>query len=101
MHGSMDKIICNRIIRYWQRGFVFLDPQEFDNVLYIDIMAGTVLEEKTEETREIMNDDGEIQTITITYEPRQRPFPNVDPHRLQETFIERICSQNFEYTLVF
>ena len=96
MHGSMEKSICNRIIRYCQRGFVFLEPQEFDNVLYSDIMADTVLEEKAEETRETMNDDGEIQTVTTTYEPRQRPFPNVDPHRLQETFIKRICSQKFE-----
>jgi hypothetical protein len=58
-------------------------------------MASTVLEEKREETKEIMNDDGEIQTITITYQPRQWPFPNVDPHRLQETFIKRIGSQKF------
>jgi hypothetical protein len=96
MHGEMDKNICNRIVRYCQRGFVFLEPQEFDNLLYIDIMAGTVLEENREETREIMTDDGEIQTITITYQPRKWPYPNVDSHRLQETFIKRICSQEFQ-----
>ncbi len=96
MHAEMDKSICNRIIRYCQRGFVFLEPQKFDNVLYIDIMARTVLEEKKEETREIMNDDGEIQTITITYQPRQWPYPNIDSHRLQGTFIKRISSQKPE-----
>jgi hypothetical protein len=95
MHGSMEKSICNRIVRYCQRGFVFLEPQEFDNVLYIDIMTGTVLEEKTEEIREIMNDDGEVQIVTITYHPRTWPFPNVDSHRLQEAFIKQISSQKF------
>jgi hypothetical protein len=92
----MEKSISERIIRYCHRGFVFLEPKEFDNVLYIDIMARTVLEEKREEIREILNDDREIQTITITYRPRQLPFPNVDSHRLQENFIKRICSQKSE-----
>ncbi|CAF1590784.1 unnamed protein product [Rotaria magnacalcarata] len=96
MHGDMERSICERIIRYCQRGFVFLEPQEFDNALYIDIMARNVLKEKREETREIMNDDGEIQIITITYEPRQFPYPNVDSHRLQETFIEQICRKKIE-----
>ncbi|CAF3478219.1 unnamed protein product [Rotaria socialis] len=96
MHGDMERSICERIIRYCQRGFVFLEPQEFDNALYIDIMARNVLKEKREETREIMNDDGEIQIITITYEPRQFPYPNVDSHRLQETFIEQICRKKIK-----
>jgi len=95
MHGDMDKSIINRISRYTERGFVFLEPKEFDDALYVDLMTRTVLEETREETREIMNDDGEIQIVTTTYQPRQLPFPNVDPHRLQETFINRICSQQF------
>ena len=87
----MEKSICKRIIRYYHRGFIFLEPHGFNNALYVDIMTRIVLEEKREETREIMNDDGEIQTITVTYEPRLLPFPNIDPYQLQENFIERIC----------
>jgi hypothetical protein len=95
MHGNMDKSICNRIIRYCQRGFVFLEPVEFNNLLYADIMASTVIEEKTEETREIVDDDGEVQTVTTTHYARRMPFPNVDTYRLQENFIKHICSQQF------
>ncbi len=95
VHGDMHKSICNRIIRYCGRGFIFLEPKQFDNLLYIDIMACSILEEKTEETREMVNDDGETQIFTVTHYPRCWPSPNVDPYRLQETFIKQICSQNF------
>ncbi|CAF4223571.1 unnamed protein product, partial [Adineta steineri] len=73
MHANMEKSICNRIIRYCQRGFTFLKPYEFDSLLYIDIMNGTILEESREETREIMDEDGEIQIVTTTYYPRKWP----------------------------
>ncbi len=96
MHRDMDKSICNRIIRYCQRGFVFLEPREFDCLLYVDILDGTVLEEKREETREIMDDNGDIQIITATYHPRKWPFPNVDTYQLQENFMKQICSQKFQ-----
>lgn len=96
MHATMAKSICNRIVRYCQRGFVFLEPQDFDNVLYIDIMAKTILEENREETKEIITEDGEIQTVTVIYEPHKRPLLNVDPHRLQETFIQQITSQKYK-----
>lgn len=96
MHGAMGKSVCNRIIRYCERGFIFLEPQEFDDGFYSDIMAGIVLEEKKEEVKEIVDDDGDIQIITIAYEPHRWPLPNVDPHLLQENFIERIRSEAFD-----
>lgn len=96
MHAEMCKSICARIIRYCQRGFLFLEPRAFDNAWYTDIMARSILDEKREETREEMNDDGEMQTVTVTYYPSTWPCPNVDPYRLQETFIHRICCEKFE-----
>ena len=96
MHGDMDRSIYDRIVRYSQRGFVFLQPTPFDNQLYANIMVHTVSEDIVEESRQIMNDDGEIDTVIITYHPRRLPFPNIDTHRLQETFISRILSREFE-----
>lgn len=93
IHAAADKNIYDRIMRYFERGFVFLEPRDFDNLLYIDIMSRTVLEKPEEETREIMNDDGELQIITITRYPRQCLLPNVDAYMLQEAFIKLICSQ--------
>ncbi|CAF4109602.1 unnamed protein product [Adineta steineri] len=95
MHANMEKSICNRIIRYCQRGFTFLEPYEFDSLLYIDIMNGTILEESREETREIMDEDGEIQIVTTTYYPRKWPLPNIDTYQLQENFMKQISSQKF------
>jgi hypothetical protein len=96
MHADMDKSIYDRIMRYTKRGFVFLEPKEFENFAYTALMNKNILEGKKVETREIINDDGEIQTITITHLPRLWLFPSIDPHRLQETFIKRISSQKFE-----
>ncbi|CAF3472888.1 unnamed protein product [Rotaria sp. Silwood1] len=96
MHANMVKSIYDRIIRYYRRGFIFLEPQDFDDTLYNGIMSSIDFEEKREETREIIDDDGEIQIITATYQPRQWPLPNVDTHRLQEAFIKRIDSKQFE-----
>jgi hypothetical protein len=96
MHGEMDRNIFDRIIRYSHRGFSFLEPRDFDDTLYTDIITRTKLENKREETREEMNDDGEIQILTVTYYPSREPCPNVDPHRLQEAFIKRICSHRIE-----
>lgn len=97
MHGEMSKSICDRIIRYCHRGFIYLEPTEFDDRLYIDIMASPLFNEREEESREIMNDDGEIQIITITYHSRYLPFTNVDTHQLQEMFIARIRSQQHRH----
>jgi hypothetical protein len=96
MHGDMDRSIYDRIVRYCQRGFVFLEPKQFDDQLYADIKTHTVSEDIVEESRQIINDDGEIDTVVITYQPRRLPFPNVDTYRLQEMFIERILSREFE-----
>lgn len=96
MHSTMSKSICNRIIRYCQRGFVFLESQCFNDSWYSDIMSGDVLEEVKEETKEIIDADGEFHTVTITYTPRKTPLPNVDTYELQEKFIKRIVSQKFE-----
>ncbi len=96
MHGDMEKSICNRIIRYCQRGFVFLEPHEFDSLLYVDSLDSTVIEENREETREIRDEDHEIRIVTITYHPRKWPFPNVDTYQLQENFMKQICSQKFQ-----
>ena len=98
MHGDMDRSIYDRIGRYCQRGFVFLEPRQFDNRVYADIMAHTVSEDIVVESRQIMNDDGETDTVVITYQPRRLPFPNVDTYRLQETFIGEILSRVFEQT---
>ena len=86
----MDKSICNRIARYCQRGFAFLESVAFDSQSYVDIMASNVMEEQTEQTREIVNDDGDVQTVTMISYARRLPFPNVDTYRLQEDFIKRI-----------
>ena len=77
MHEDMDRSIYDRIVRYSQRGFVFLEPTQFDDQLYANIIAHTVSEDTVEESRQIMNDDGEIDTVVITYHPRRLPFPNV------------------------
>ena len=53
-------------------------------------MASTVIEERTEQTREIVNDDGDVQTVTIISDARRLPFPNIDTYRLQEDFITRM-----------
>ena len=98
MHGDMDRSIYDRIGRYCQRGFVFLEPRQFDYRLYIDIMAHTIPEDIVVESRQIMNDDGEIDTVVITYQPRRLPFPNVDTYQLQETFTGKILSREFEQT---
>ena len=45
-----------------------------------------------------MDDDSEIDTVVITYHPRRLPFSNVDTHRLQESLISQILSQEFEQT---
>ena len=100
IHGEMNKSICDRIIRYYHRGFVYLEPTEFNSQFYVDIMACPPSNERTEESREIMNDDGEIQIVTTTYRQRYLPFPNVDTHQLQETFIERIRAQQDGRTFV-
>ncbi|CAF1547664.1 unnamed protein product [Adineta steineri] len=49
MHANREKSICNRIIRYCQRGFTFLEPYESDSLLIIDIMNGTILLSKKKE----------------------------------------------------
>ena len=90
MHGGMYKSIFNRIARYCQRGFTFLESVAFDSLSYIDIMASTVIEKRTEQTREIVDDDGDVQTVTIISDARRLPFPNIDTYRLQEDFITRM-----------
>ena len=100
LHGEMNKGICDRITRYCHRGFVYLEPTDFDPRRYVDIMACPLSNERVEESREIMNDDGEIQIVTTIYHQRYLPFPNVDTHQLQETFIKRIRSQQDGRTFV-
>lgn len=95
MHRAMSKAAYNRIIRYCQRGFNFLESQCFDDTWFSDIMSGEVLEEIKEETKQIIDIEGEFQTVTITYTPCKTPLPNVDTYQLQEKFIERIVSQLF------
>lgn len=90
MHGKMDKSICNRIARYCQRGFTFLQSVACDSLSYMDIMASTVTEDRTQQTRVIVNDDGDVQTVTMITYARRLPFPNVDTYRLQEDFIKRM-----------
>ena len=75
---------------------MFLQPIQFDYQLFVDIMAGsTNVQEARVEVREVVNEDGDVQTVTTTYFPRRLPFANVDTFRLQETFVERICSQKY------
>ena len=92
----MCKSICERIIRYCRRGFTFLEPQDFDDTLYTDIMGKTHSEETREETKEMMDIDGEIQVVTVTYRPCQWPLPSIDAYQLQEAFIKRIDVQTFK-----
>ncbi|CAF1131124.1 unnamed protein product [Adineta ricciae] len=93
LYEDMTKCVYNRINRYCQRGFVFLEPQSFNTACYSDVMVKTVFDTKTVETRQILDDDGEFQTATITREPSILPFFNVDPCFLQEAFIKQICSE--------
>nr|AEN94421.1 putative fungal ankyrin repeat-containing protein [Adineta vaga] len=93
LYEDMTKCVYNRINRYCQRGFVFLEPQPFNTACYLDIMVKTVFDTKTVETRQILNDDEELQTVTITREPSLLPYFNIDPYFLQETFIKQICCQ--------
>ncbi|CAF1185724.1 unnamed protein product [Adineta steineri] len=85
MHANMEKSICNRIIRYCQRRFTFLEPYEFESLLYIDIMNGTILEESREETREIMDEDGEIQIATTTDYPHNSVVPKSPSKHVKTT----------------
>ena len=93
LYEDMPKCVYNRINRYYQRGFVFLEPQSFNTACYVSVKDKTVFDTTTVETREILNEDGEIQIATITRDPSLIPFFNIDPYFLQETFIEHICSK--------
>lgn len=91
MHSTMNKSIAKRIIRYCERGFTFLEPIRFDDAYYHGIMSDDSCVEQPQITREILNQDEEFETVTITYYPRSLPLPNVDTYRIQEQFIQRIC----------
>lgn len=91
----MSKSIYDRIIRYVRRGFTFLEPRGFDKSLYANILRNTHSEERRQETKEIMDIDGELKIVTITYQQRQWPLPNTDSYQLQEGFIEQVRSQQF------
>ena len=95
LHEDIDKTIYNRINRYCKRGFIFLEPQQFNDLSYFHIMLKTVVEMKTEQRRQIVNSNGEkIEATVIISEPRRVPFLNVDTYLLQEVFIKQIQSQS-------
>ncbi|CAF0869286.1 unnamed protein product [Adineta steineri] len=96
MHATMMKNICERIIRYCHRGFIFLESHDFDDTLYGDIMNNDDLEENRVETKEIIDDDGEVQIMTTTYGTHRWPLPTIDSYLLQEAFIKRIGYKQFE-----
>ena len=93
LHAKTPKDICTRMAKYCERGFTLLEPINFDGDFDILMKQPDVPMYRTE-CRDIIDDNGEIQNVTIEY--RRRPARNIDTFQLQEAFITAVHQETLE-----
>ena len=89
LHGHTKKNVCNRIAKYCARGFYLLEPVNFDGNFDI-LMEQEEIPLYRSEERQVIDDEGEVQTTTAEY--WRQPAPNIDTFQLQELFISNVYS---------
>lgn len=93
LYGEITKDVCIRIDKYSKRGFILLEPINFDGD-FTKLMKQAVIPLYRVEQQNFIDDDGEIQTGTVEY--WRQPARNIDTFAIQEAFITAYCSQSIK-----
>jgi hypothetical protein len=89
LSAETPKHVCNRIAKYCDRGFNLLVPLNFDGD-FNTLMQQEEIPRYRVEQRPFFDDDRELQTSITQF--WRSPSRNIDTFRLQDAFVNYVCS---------